>query len=180
MPTDLPIACSLSADQQTSRLADMSALGQSALLSTETTGTQATLRFRPGRATQRRLAAIVEAEAECCAFLDMRLREQPGAIELTITAPTAAEPVLGELVAAFSGQASAGSVSDPQSQPPRTKSIFAVSALAMVLCCTVGPAVLGAATASLIEGWLGIVCAVGLTLIAVLALRARRGRRRLG
>jgi hypothetical protein len=106
MPTDLPIACSLSAAEQSSRLAEMSAIGQSALLGVETTGSHATLRFRAGGATRERLAAIVVAEAECCAFLDMALREEREVIDLTITAPAGAEPVLGGLVAAFGGQAS--------------------------------------------------------------------------
>jgi hypothetical protein len=107
MPTDLPITCSLSAAEQSLRLAEMSATGQSALLSAETTGSHATLRFRADGGTRERLAAIVAAEAECCAFLDMALGEETEVIYLTITAPASAGPVLGDLVAAFSGQASA-------------------------------------------------------------------------
>jgi hypothetical protein len=83
----------------------MSAIGQSALLGAEAHGRQATLRFRAGGATRSRLAAIVAAEAECCAFLDMHLRPGTELIELTISAPAGAEPVLEELVAAFSGKA---------------------------------------------------------------------------
>jgi hypothetical protein len=105
MPTDLPIACSLSAAEQSSRLTEISAIGGAALLSVETTGRHATLRFRAGRPTRERLVAIVAAEAKCCAFLEMELREETEAIELIIDAPSGAESVLAELVDAFDGHA---------------------------------------------------------------------------
>src|SRR4051794_38166226 len=96
-----PIACSLTAAELPERLAEMSALGRSSLLTAETAGHQAVLRFRPGPDTGERLAAIVAAEAECCAFLTMELREEPDAIALTIEGSDGAQPVLDELVAAF-------------------------------------------------------------------------------
>ena len=34
------------------------------------------------------------------------------------------------------------------------------AAILMIVCCAVGPAVIGAAAGSVIGGWLGIVCAV--------------------
>jgi hypothetical protein len=43
----------------------------------------------------------------------------------------------------------------------------------MVLCCAVGPAVIGAAAGSLVGGWLGIACAVILAAIVGLALHRR-------
>src|SRR5438270_38790 len=107
MPTELPIACTLNATEMSARLAEMSAIGQSSLLSVEMTGRRATLRFRAGGATRERLVAIVAAEAECCAFLDMALSEEAQAIDLTITAPAGAETVLGDFVAAFSAGVSA-------------------------------------------------------------------------
>jgi hypothetical protein len=45
--------------------------------------------------------------------------------------------------------------------------------LLMVLCCAVGPAVLGAAAGSLVGGWLGIVCAVILAAAVGLWLHRR-------
>jgi hypothetical protein len=101
MPTELPIACSLSATELPVRLAEMSDLGRAALLDVERSGTRAVLHFRAGADTSRRLAAIVAAEARCCAFLDMRLRDADGGLALTIDAPPDAAPVLDELVAAF-------------------------------------------------------------------------------
>jgi hypothetical protein len=103
MPDELPIACSLDADRLSKRLAGMSALGRSSLISAESTDRAANLRFRPGDDTAERLAAIVAAEAECCAFLAMDVRKEPNGLRLTIEAPDGAEPVLEEIVEAFRG-----------------------------------------------------------------------------
>jgi hypothetical protein len=103
MPDELPLVCSLDAERLSNRLARMSALGRSSLISAEATERRAALRFRPEGATAERLAAIVAAEAECCAFLAMDVREEPNALRLTIEAPEGAEPVLQELVEAFRG-----------------------------------------------------------------------------
>ena len=103
MPDELPLACSLDADRLSKRLAGISALGRSSLISAESTDRTANLRFRPGEDTAERLAAIVAAEAECCAFLAMDVREEPNALRLTIEAPNGAEPVLEEIVKAFRG-----------------------------------------------------------------------------
>jgi outer membrane lipoprotein SlyB len=47
----------------------------------------------------------------------------------------------------------------------------------MVLCCAVGPAVIGAAAGSAIGGWLGIACAVILAAIVGLVLHRRTRQR---
>jgi outer membrane lipoprotein SlyB len=49
----------------------------------------------------------------------------------------------------------------------------------MVICCAVGPAVIGAVAGSAIGGWLGIVCAVILAALIGLLLH-RRARTRQG
>jgi hypothetical protein len=54
---------------------------------------------------------------------------------------------------------------------------LAGGALVMILCCAVGPAVIGAAAGSAIGGWLGIVCAVVLAAGAGLVIHRRRGRK---
>jgi hypothetical protein len=99
MQSDLPIACSLSADELPERLAAMSTLGRTSLLAAERDGAHAVLRFRSNARDE--LAAIVAAEAECCAFLSMELHDAPDSIVLTVQAPTGAEPLLHELVSAF-------------------------------------------------------------------------------
>lgn len=102
MPTDLPIACALTTSELSTRLAEMSAIGEDALLDIERDGRRATLYFRAIGATHERLGAIVAAESECCGFLEMTLTEQPQSIALAIVAPADAEAVLDGLLAAFS------------------------------------------------------------------------------
>jgi hypothetical protein len=58
--------------------------------------------------------AVVAAEARCCAFLTMEVREEHDAVVLTIVAPEGAEPVLSELVDAFAGgRPAASTLGDP-------------------------------------------------------------------
>jgi hypothetical protein len=46
----------------------------------------------------------------------------------------------------------------------------------MVLCCAVGPAVIGAVAGSAVGGWLGIACAAILaTVVGLLVHRRNRG-----
>ncbi len=47
----------------------------------------------------------------------------------------------------------------------------------MVLCCAIGPAVIGAVAGSAIGGWLGIACAVILAAVVGLVLHRRTRRR---
>ncbi len=110
MPTELPIACSLSASDLSKRLADMAALGAAALLGVEVGGTHAELRFAAAAGVRDRLDAIVAAESECCAFLAMAVSDGPGAVVLTIDAPAGAELVIEELVGAFGSAGAAGTM----------------------------------------------------------------------
>jgi hypothetical protein len=104
MPTDLPIACSLSAADMPARLAEMAAIGAASLLGAEASVRQARLRFADELGVRDRLSSIVAAESECCAFLTMRLgNDEPGATTLTIDGPPGAEPVIDQLVRAFAG-----------------------------------------------------------------------------
>ena len=101
MPDDHPIACSLSAPDLRARLEQMAALGSDALRGSELSGNRAQLRFADGDGVRARVEAIVAAEAECCAFLQMAVASRGDAVVLTIEAPAGTEPVLAKLVAAF-------------------------------------------------------------------------------
>lgn len=105
--TDLPIACTLTAAEMPKRLAEMHAIGQSALLSSDLTPGEAVLRFAPDGTSQARLQAVIAAESHCCAFLAMTLTERDDAVVLRITAPDGAQPVLAELVEAFTAPTAA-------------------------------------------------------------------------
>jgi hypothetical protein len=59
----------------------------------------------------------------------------------------------------------------------RSDAALAVGGVLMVLCCAVGPAVIGAVAGTAIGGWLGVACAVILAAAVGLALH-RRARRR--
>jgi hypothetical protein len=100
MPTELPIACTLSATELPARLALIAEVGRDAA-GIELSGTRATLRFAPGPTVRERVERFVVAESACCAFLAMQVRDEPGAVVLDISAPDDAELVLKELVDAF-------------------------------------------------------------------------------
>jgi hypothetical protein len=101
MPADLPIACSLNARELPERLRQMADLGRDALLDTRIENGCAQLRFAAGAGVRARVDVIVAAESECCAFLAMRVSDEPDAIVLTIQAPNDAAPMLVQLVDAF-------------------------------------------------------------------------------
>ncbi len=104
MSAELPIACSLNATDLPARLAEITTLGRDALIDVLRAPARAELRFAAGDGIRDRLEAIVQAEDQCCAFLNMELRDQPDQVVLLITAPPEADLVLGDLVDAFRGE----------------------------------------------------------------------------
>ena len=100
MSSDLPIACSLSADELPGRIAEIGAIGKEALRAVEPDGV---LRFGADPSTRDRLEAVIAAESECCPFLTFHLREDAGELLLSIRGPDQAEPLVRELVDAFTG-----------------------------------------------------------------------------
>lgn len=104
MPQDLPIACSLSGPDLENRLAQMAALGRDALTARRLDGAHAQLRFAAGAGVRDRVAAVVAAEASCCAFLTLRISDEPDTVVVDVAAPEGAEPVLAEWVEAFTAE----------------------------------------------------------------------------
>jgi hypothetical protein len=94
-----PIACSLGAGELSARLVEIAEVGRAGLLAALVREREAVLQFAPH--VRGRLEAVVAAEAACCAFLAMSLREAGGAVELRIEAPEGAEAVLRDLAGAF-------------------------------------------------------------------------------
>ena len=86
-----PIACSLDPSDLRRRLAEITAIGAESLIARDTEGERHLLRFRKSADARRRLEAIIEAEADCCSFLDLSLREQEDALVLSIAAPAGPE-----------------------------------------------------------------------------------------
>lgn len=104
MNKDVPIACSLDADELPQRLAELRAIGSDALLSV---GPDGVLRFRADKSIRARLEAVIAAESRCCPFLSFDLRERDGELLLAISAPDDAEPLASDLAGAFAAEAEA-------------------------------------------------------------------------
>jgi hypothetical protein len=94
--TDEPIACTLTGPEQAVRRVEWDELRRSALVDVRVDGGVFTTTWRPeGRA---QLAALVEAEKECCRFIDFgELEERDGAVVLQAGFPPGAE-IVGELL----------------------------------------------------------------------------------
>jgi hypothetical protein len=97
----LPMACSLDGGDLRSRYVELSRLGAAALIESQSKGPRHRLRFRRSAELERKLEAVVAAEAKCCPFLDLSIRREEGELVLTISGPPEAEPVSGQLAAAF-------------------------------------------------------------------------------
>ena len=92
--TDLPIACTLTSNAMTERLALIDALAADGLLGRAPTAEGLRVRLRDTPAIERRTRALIAAESACCAFLDFRLARADGALVLDITGPAEARPVI--------------------------------------------------------------------------------------
>jgi hypothetical protein len=101
MAEELPIVCSLGADDLAARLDLIAAIGAESLISRDAEGDTQLLRFRRDDGVRRALEGIVAAEARCCSFLEMEIREEDWALVLAIDAPADAVPVAAALAAAF-------------------------------------------------------------------------------
>ena len=100
MPTTLPIACSLSAEQ-------LAARRESLLLGLADHAVQRTalpsgmrLRFAATAARMRQIDAVVRRERECCPFLEFRVGLALGGSSLTldVTGPEGTADLLAELL----------------------------------------------------------------------------------
>jgi hypothetical protein len=91
---DLPIACTLSPDGMTARLALIDALAADGLLDRTRTASGMRVRLRDTPDIEQRTRELVAAESACCAFLDFTLAREDGDLVLDITGPQNARPVI--------------------------------------------------------------------------------------
>jgi hypothetical protein len=98
--SDPPIACTLSPDGMTARMALIDALAADGLLDRTPTASGLRVRLRDTPDIERRTRQLVAAESACCAFLDFTLGREDGALVLDITGPPDARPVIGMFFAA--------------------------------------------------------------------------------
>jgi hypothetical protein len=103
MPQDLPIVCSLAAGNLEQRLATIGEIGAESLIDHESNGGMHMLRFRAGPRTRERLEGVIEAEAQCCAFLDLSLEEEGDHLVLSVAAPEAGKATADGFAMAFAG-----------------------------------------------------------------------------
>ena len=92
--TDPPIACTLTSNAMTARLALIDGLAADGLLGRTPTAEGLRVRLRDTPAIARRTRALIAAESACCAFLDFALDRRDGALVLDITGPAEARPVI--------------------------------------------------------------------------------------
>lgn len=105
MNAETPVACSLDAGQLKKRLAAIDEVGARSLTSRTVEGNRHLLRFRRSRKTRRQLEAIVAAEADCCSFLELWLREDGENLVLSISAPDHAKQIGDQLAQSFGSAA---------------------------------------------------------------------------
>ena len=82
--TELPIACSLGADDLSARLRLIAEIGAGHLIGREVEGRTQVLRFRRGDGVRQSLEGVVAAEEKCCPFLEMEIHERDAELILTI------------------------------------------------------------------------------------------------
>jgi uncharacterized Fe-S cluster-containing protein len=97
---DLPIACTLSPDGMTARVALIDALAADGLLDRTPTATGLRVRLRDTPDIELRARELIAAESACCAFLDFTLDREDGALVLGIAGPRDALPVIEMFFAA--------------------------------------------------------------------------------
>lgn len=172
MTEGTPVACSLGADELERRLATVSELGRAALISSRFEGGRHLLRFRASAETRRRLEDVVAAEAACCAFLDLELRDDGPELALSIAAPAEGQTVADELAAAFEPDGSRRS----SSGFPRLGGSALGGAILLALCCVAGPLIFGAAAWGAVGP--GLELAVGAVAVLAISVALHRRRRR--
>jgi hypothetical protein len=91
---DLPIACTLSPDGMTARLAMIDVLAADGLLDRTATESGIRVRLRDTPDIEQRTRDLVAAESACCGFLDFELGRENGELVLDISGPEAARPVI--------------------------------------------------------------------------------------
>ena len=92
--TETPIACTLTPDGMTARLALIETLAADGLLDRTPTQDGLRVRLRDTPDIEQRARELVAAESRCCAFLDFELGRDGGELVLDIAGPEDARPVI--------------------------------------------------------------------------------------
>jgi hypothetical protein len=85
---DLPIACTLTPDGMTVRLALIEALSADGLIARTPTDAGLRVRLRDTPDIEQRTRELVAAESTCCAFLNFAIGHEGGELVLDISGPS--------------------------------------------------------------------------------------------
>jgi hypothetical protein len=92
--TDLHLACTLTPDVMTDRLASINQLAQDGLIARESTDAGLRVRLRDAEDIERRTRHLIAAESSCCSFLTFSLERVGDELVLEISGPDDARPVI--------------------------------------------------------------------------------------
>jgi hypothetical protein len=95
MNTETPIACTLSAAEQSRRFAASDAIAAQWMLDAKTTDGGVSMRFRAG--AEQGLRELIAAESECCPFLEFELTREGPDLRLTVEGPEMARTIIYDL-----------------------------------------------------------------------------------
>lgn len=93
-PTDVPVACTLSATDMRQRQSDIARLAAASLRSRTAIDGGQRLAFTADRDTADRIDRLVVAEAACCPFLRMDIRRDGELVIVDVTGPADAQPII--------------------------------------------------------------------------------------
>lgn len=91
--TEIPIACALTPDGMTARVALIDGLAADGLLDRTATDRGLRVRMLDRPDIEQRTRELITAESQCCAFLDFELTREAGDLVLDIAGPEDARPV---------------------------------------------------------------------------------------
>lgn len=99
----VPIACTLTSDEQVSRVEEWRALVAEQIGESRRLDDGSLLfRFPPGAELATRVGALAAAEQSCCSFFTFTIRIDGTGTELVVSAPPDAAPIIDDLFAASS------------------------------------------------------------------------------
>ena len=93
-PLDLPVACSLTAAEQSERAAEFRELTRRALADRRREDGRVVLSFRARPGVAEQVEDLARRERECCPFLEISVERGEGLVALSIGARPDAAPVL--------------------------------------------------------------------------------------
>lgn len=109
MPQELPIVCSLGVGDLEQRLAAIGEIGAKSLVDRHEDSGVHLLRFRSDPETRGHLEEVIEAESQCCSFLDLSLKEDGDHLILSVAGPEAGQTTADGFALAFSSGEQLGS-----------------------------------------------------------------------